>query len=227
MDWLPEAMRILHDELPNLEVTISSQYSPALADALSKGRIDLAFMRPEVGVPDLAFRVATRERLVAVLPSDHRLAAHDAIDVHDIVGETFISVSHTAPTLRVVIDEYLRRSKLGIRPAHEADNLAMAMSLVASTSGVALLPAYAQRFMPSSVISRPMKGDAPAIDLVIGYRRANTSPILKLFLSRADELIDRVLQTLREPAAGKTKRAAPRRASPLAPFPAGAFRRKK
>src|ERR1700721_1655929 len=32
MDWLPEAMRILHDQLPNIEVTVSSQYSPALAD---------------------------------------------------------------------------------------------------------------------------------------------------------------------------------------------------
>jgi LysR family transcriptional regulator, hca operon transcriptional activator len=217
MDWLPEAIRVLHDELPNLDVTISSQYSPALAVALSKGRIDLAFMRPEVGVPDLAFRVATRERLVAILPSDHRLAAHDTIDVHDIVGETFIGVSDTAPTLRVVIDEYLRRSRLGIRPDHEADNLAMAMSLVASTHGVALLPAYARRFMPSSVISRPLKGDAPTIDLVIGYRRANTSPILKRFLSRADELIDRVSPNLREPANGTARRAAPPRAAPPRP----------
>lgn len=119
-----------------------------------------------------------------------------------------------AETLRVVIDEYLRRSKLGIKADHEADNLAMAMSLVASTRGVALLPAYARRFMPSSVISRSLMGDAPTIDLVIGYRRANTSSILKLFLSRVDELINRVSQNLRDPAAGKAEHAAPRRASP-------------
>src|SRR5881296_2080092 len=37
MNWLPEAMRILHDELPNLQVTIASQYSPDLADALMRG----------------------------------------------------------------------------------------------------------------------------------------------------------------------------------------------
>ena len=37
MDWLPEAMRILHDELPNMEVTAASQYSPQLADALTRG----------------------------------------------------------------------------------------------------------------------------------------------------------------------------------------------
>src|SRR6476620_2698770 len=46
-NWLPEAMRILHDELPNIEITVSSQNSPDLADALMRGRFDAAFMRPE------------------------------------------------------------------------------------------------------------------------------------------------------------------------------------
>src|SRR5712672_3674601 len=192
MDWLPEAMRILRDELPNMEVTVSSQYSPQLADALRRGKLDVAFMRPEAQTPDLAYRLVTKEQLVAVLPSDHRLAACDAIDPHDIVGETFVSVSNTAPALRVVIDDYLERSNLSIRPDHEVDNLAMAMSLIASTRGIALLPAYAQNFLPWSVISRPIKGNAPTIDLVIGYNKANTSRTLKLFLSRLDELIARV-----------------------------------
>jgi LysR family hca operon transcriptional activator len=188
MDWLPEAMRILRDELPNMEITVSSQYSPQLADALTRGKIDVAFMRPEAQTPDLAYRLVTKEPLVAFLPSDHRLAARDAIDPQDIVGETFIGVSNTAPTLRVVIGDYLERSNLSIRPDHEVDNLAMAMSLIASTRGVALLPAYAQNFLPLSVISRPLKGEAPTIDLVIGYHKANASPILRTFLSRIDDL---------------------------------------
>jgi LysR family hca operon transcriptional activator len=89
----------------------------------------------------------------------------------------------------VVIDHYLKRSGIKITPAHEADHLAMGMSLIASTGGVGLLPAYAQNFLPSSVTSRPLKGDAPAVDLVLGYRKSNQSPILKLLLSRLDELI--------------------------------------
>jgi len=184
MDWLPEAMRILRDELPNIEVTVSSQYSPDLAAALMRGKLDLAFLRPELNVVDLTFKTVTKEPLVVIMPSDHRLASHEAIRVQEIVGETFISVSNTAPVLRTVIDEYLKRSGIDITPDHEVDNLAMAMSLVASTRGVALLPAYAQNFLPWSVISRPLDGDVPTIDLVIGYSKANTSPILKLFLSR-------------------------------------------
>jgi LysR family transcriptional regulator, hca operon transcriptional activator len=192
MDWLPEAIRILRDELPNIEITISSQYSPDLAGALVRGKLDVAFLRPETQATGLAFKLVTKEPLVVVLPGDHRLASLEAINPQDIAGETFIGVSDTAPVLRVVIDDYLRRSGIDIKPDHEVDHLAMAMSLVASTRGVALLPAYAQRMLPSSVISRPLRGDVPTIELVVGYSKMNTSPILKLFVSRIDDLIARV-----------------------------------
>ncbi len=192
IDWLPEAMRILRDELPNIDVTVSSQYSPDLADALMRGKLDVAFLRPEAKMADLIYKVVTKEPLVVILPSDHRLASQEVIDPKEIAEEILLSVSKTAPVLRVVIDEYLKRSGIDIKPEHEADNLAMAMSLVASTRSVALLPAYAQNFLPWSVISRPLSGEVPTIDLVVGYNKANTSPILKLFLSRIDDLIARV-----------------------------------
>jgi LysR family hca operon transcriptional activator len=199
MDWLPQAMRILHDQLPNIEVTVSSQYSPDLADALIRGRLDVAFLRREKQAGDLTYTLVTKEPLVVVLPSDHRLASRHAIDPHAIVGETFISVSKTAPVLRVVIDDYLKRSGLEIVASHEVDNIAMAMSLVASTRGAALLPAYVENFLPRSVVSRPLKGEAPTIDLVIGYHKANTSPILKCFLAKIDDLTARISRKARAP----------------------------
>jgi LysR family hca operon transcriptional activator len=140
----------------------------------------------------LAYKLLLKEPLVVILPSDHRLAALRAISPGDIKGEKFVSVSGTAPVLRVVIDDYLKRSGIKITPDHEADHLAMGVSLIASTRGVGLLPAYAQHFLPSSVTSRPLKGKAPTIDLVLGYNKANQSPILKLLLSRLDELVTRV-----------------------------------
>jgi LysR family hca operon transcriptional activator len=189
--WMPEALRILRDELPNIDVMASSQYSPLLADGLLKGKIDAAFLRREKGLPELAYRVLVKEPLTVILPRDHRLAALKAISPRDLVGETFVTVSNTAPVLRVVIDKYLKRSGVKITPAHEADHLSMGMSLIASTGGVGLLPAYAQNFLPSSVTSRPLKGDAPSVDLVLGYKKSNQSPILKLLLSRLDELVAR------------------------------------
>ena len=192
MDWLPEAMHILRDALPHIDVTVTSEYSPVLADALTRGRLDLAFMRREANAADLVFRTVTQEPLMAVLPSDHPLAPRESIELKEIAGEPFVSVSDTAPALRVVIDDYVRQTGIAITPAHEADNLAMAISLVASRRGFALLPRYVQNFLPWSVVSRPIKGTPPTIDLVVGYHKANASPILKQFLSKVGELIKRV-----------------------------------
>ena len=52
----------------------------------------------------------------------------------------------------------------------------------------ALLPVYARNFLPWSVTSRPLAREAPTIDLVAGYSKTNSSPVLSLFLSRIDEL---------------------------------------
>ncbi len=144
------------DELANIEVIISSQTSPELAGALLRGKLDVAFLRREEQVPDLAFELLTTEPLVAVLRSDHHLAALEAIGPHDLVGETFISMAGNAPTLRVVIDDYIRGSGIDITPDHEVSSLSMAISLVVSTQGIALLPLYAQNFLPPPVTSRPI-----------------------------------------------------------------------
>ena len=192
LTWMPEVFRILRDELPNIDVMISSQYSPPLANALVKGTVDAAFLRREQGFPELAFRHLIKEPLVVVLPSDHRLATLKAVSPADLVGETFVTVAHSAPVLRGVIDNYLKRSGIHLTPAHEIDHVVMGMTVIASTRGVGLLPAYAQDFLNRSVTSRPLKGKAPTVDLVLGYKKSNKSPILKLLLSRLDELVARV-----------------------------------
>jgi len=51
-----------------------------------------------------------------------------------------------------------------------------------------LIPEYVTSLLPWSVVARPLAGEVPTIDLVVGYSRSNASPILKLFLSRLSEL---------------------------------------
>jgi len=188
MNWLPRAMHVLRDELKNIQVTVTSDYSPDLAEALALGRLDLAFLRVEPGY-DLGYHVVDREPLIVLMPSDHRLTAREAVRPQDFLGEIFIGGSNKAHVLRAVTEDYLRRSELDIKLDHGVDNMAMAMSLVASTGGLALMPAYAKNLLPSSVVSRPLEGEAPTIEVAVGYSKSNTSPILELFLSRLDELV--------------------------------------
>src|SRR6266850_1676509 len=187
MNWLPRAMHVLRDELKNLDITVSSDYSPDLAEALLRGRLDVAFLRVEPTF-DLGYELVDREPLIVLMPSDHRLTSREAIHPRDFVGEIFIGGSKKATVLRAVTEDYLRRSGLDIKLDHGVDSVSTALSLVASMRGLALMPAYAKNVLPWSVVSRPLEGEPPTIDLAVGYSKANTSPILKLFLSRIEEL---------------------------------------
>jgi LysR family hca operon transcriptional activator len=185
--WLPRAMSLLSTELKGADVTVSSDYSPDLAEALVRGRLDVGFLRPEPGY-DLLYEVIDRESLIVLMPSDHRLIARAAIHPREFVGEIFIGGSKKATVLKEVTENYFRRVGLDIKLDHGVDNISMAVSLVASTRGLALMPAYAQNLLPWSVVSRPLEGEVPTIDVAVGYNKTNTSPILKVFLSRLQEL---------------------------------------
>jgi LysR family hca operon transcriptional activator len=187
MNWLSPAMRLLRDELKSIEVTVSSDYSPDLAAALVRERLDVAFLRVEPGF-ELGYEVVESEPLIVLMPSDHRLASHEAIDPRELLGEIFIGGSNKAGVLRRVTEDYLRRLGLSIKWDHGVDNMAVAMSLVASTRGLALMPAYARNLLPWSVVAKPLEGEPPTIDVAVGYNKTNSSPILKLFLSKLGEL---------------------------------------
>jgi LysR family hca operon transcriptional activator len=193
MDWLAAVMGLLRVESPNTDVVIYSQSSPDLAAALMRGKIDAAFLRPEKSTIGLSFKLLRREPLLVLMPVDHRLAAQKNIRLKDILDETLIGVPKaTSPVLRSVTDEYAALNGVNLTPHHEVDNLSMVFSLIASTKGVGLFPLYARNLLPPSVISRPIRGTPPMIDLVIGYNTENTSPLLKFLLSKTEELKSRV-----------------------------------
>jgi LysR family hca operon transcriptional activator len=185
---LPEVNRVLRDGFPGIDIRLSSDYSPVLAKALIRRKLDAAFMRPEEQMGDLTARRVRTDPLVFVFPSDHRLASHAAIAPEEIVNETFYFPSKAAPAVRRVVMEYFGRAGIDLKPDHEVHNVVHAISMITSTRGVMMLPAYTKRYLPESITTRPVKGEAPALDLVIAYHKANRSPILKLLLSSIGKL---------------------------------------
>jgi LysR family hca operon transcriptional activator len=189
IQWLPAVMAIMRDELPNTEVVILSQSSPDLADGLMRGKIDLAFLRHERNAPGIVFTRLIDEPLIVLMSAGHRLAARDAISAEDIAGEELVGVPNDkSPALRAVTDAYGTRLGIDLTPHHNVDNLSMAISLVASAGGIALMPLYARNLLPPTVISRPLAGVPPTIDLSLGYNEANTSPLLKAIVLRIGDL---------------------------------------
>jgi LysR family hca operon transcriptional activator len=190
--WLPHALRILREEWPGAEITLSSQSSPDLAVGLMRGKLDIAFLRREVNATDLSFKLLTKEPLIAVLPAGHRLTTRKKIRPQDLAREIYVSSARIAPVLQSVIHDYALKSGITLKAEYEGDNLPAAMSLVTSTGGVTLIPLYAQNMLTPNVVARALDGVPPTIDLVLGYRSDNSSPLLQRFLTRADELVANV-----------------------------------
>jgi LysR family hca operon transcriptional activator len=189
VDWLARVTRALGGDLARLELRVSSGYSPQLADELEQGKLDVAIIRREPR-SELAYKLLGREPIMVILPSDHALAKHSEIDVTALKGEPFIGFSEVPHILRDIVDGYLERNGMPMKPTQVIDNFAMGISLVASTRCFALLPAYAANYLPWSVVSRRLKGGGPTIDVVLGYHRANSSPLLRALLERLSETGD-------------------------------------
>jgi LysR family hca operon transcriptional activator len=190
--WLPHALRIIREEAPEVEITLCSQSSPDLALALMRGKLDVAFLRPVTPAAGLSFKFLAKEPLIAVLPADHRLTSRKKIRPQDLAREIYVSSARTSPVLNSVVQEYASQAGITLKAEYEGENLSSAMSLVASTGGVTLIPLYAQNMLTPNVVARALDGVPPTIDLTLGFNEANSSPLLRRLLSRADELVANV-----------------------------------
>jgi LysR family transcriptional regulator, hca operon transcriptional activator len=187
--WLPEALRILREESSSTEISITSHSSPELAAGLMRGKVDVAILRRETQTTGLTFKFLVKEPLIMLMTANHRLAARKTVRPQDLAREIFIGPAQLAPVLKSVINAYAAKTGITLQQKYDAEDIYGGMSLLVSTGGVTLLPLYVQNMLIPSVVSRPLSGDPPTIDLMMGYNKSNTSALLKRFVSRADELV--------------------------------------
>lgn len=190
--WLPHLLRIIREEAPETEVTLSSMSSPELALALMRGKLDLAFLRPEKQSLGVTFKLLTKEPLIAVMPASHRLAARKRIRPDELACEIYVSSARTSPVLLSVIEDYASGAGIALKPKYEGENISSAMSLVVSTGGITLVPLYAQNMLPPNVVARALEGIPPTVELTLGFAETNPSPLLSCLLGRTEELIENV-----------------------------------
>ncbi|MGW8134110.1 LysR substrate-binding domain-containing protein [Sphingomonas zeae] len=188
VEWLPHVTQILRDQLKEIDFRVSSDFSPAVAEAVQRGEIDLGFSRVEPQ-PNVTYEVIASEPIVVILAGDHPLAGQSEIDPVELAEFPFIGYTDTPHVLRGIVELYLRERGVSVSSSHFLDSFATGISLVASTSGLTLLPAYVEKLLPRSVVSRPLAGPTPVIEIAVGYRKDNPSPVLQDFLRSIDWLI--------------------------------------
>ncbi len=127
-----------HRRYPAVELEVEEDISNALAAALHRDELDLAFITFTADGLE-SFPLAS-EPLVCIVPPGHALAERERIDVRALEGELFV-VFRRGATIRQLVDEAARAAGFSPRVLFETNNAGRMASLVAQGMGVAVLPA--------------------------------------------------------------------------------------
>ncbi|MFE9727325.1 LysR family transcriptional regulator [Streptomyces sp. NPDC005794] len=141
---LPALLGRFHREHPAVSVRLATAASgggsPGLLDALTEGRLDLAFVSiPGSPPPGAQWRDLTTTPLDLVVPAGHRLALQSRVALGDLAGEAFIDFPSGYGN-RAVTDRAFAAAGLQRHVAIEITAIGAGADFVRHGLGVALLP---------------------------------------------------------------------------------------
>lgn len=179
-DARPDVRLLLHEMAPLLQI-----------EQVAARHLDIAIVRsplPAVLPEGLESFVLASQRLVVVLPRDHRLAEAQDLQLADLSGDSFLSfddppgigLGHAVLTLcreaGFEPDICLRVSEIGTL-----------ISLVAAGHGVSLMPATVAHLQLPGVRYVPLRYITPCSELVVIHRRIERSAAIRALLARMRE----------------------------------------
>jgi DNA-binding transcriptional LysR family regulator len=138
---LSRLLASFHARHPGVKLTVCEQSSEELADLLHRDQIDVAFLSVTARVQSrgLALHRLVTEELVALLPTDHPLAAHRCVRLCELAGASFVSFSEGA-RLRELLMSAAHDAGFEPQIALESIDGRRIRSLVSRGLGVAVVP---------------------------------------------------------------------------------------
>jgi DNA-binding transcriptional LysR family regulator len=174
---LARALRAYRDEYPKVHVALREGNTAPLAQALRRGELDLAFLRPPFTLDDdYDVRRIVDEAMLAALPADHPLARRKWLRMRDLRDQPFVLFPRSAGT-GLYDTIYAACGRAGFRPriGQEAPQMASIVSLVAAGFGISLVPDSLRHIHTEGIRYVPLRGDAPRALLELAFRRHHPS----------------------------------------------------
>lgn len=88
--WLPSMMKLFQEQHPGIEIRIEVECTRQPVAALLDGKLDIAIAYSEVHNPSLSSLPLFEDELLAVMESDHPLAAKSYLEAEDFAEETLL-----------------------------------------------------------------------------------------------------------------------------------------
>lgn len=184
---LPQILIRMGQNAPNVRMWLSEMYTEPQFAAIRLGQLDVGLVRDVPSHEDdaraLRLDIIDREPLLLALPSGHRLAGREQLELAEVAGESFvIQPRELAATL---YDRLVQlAAKAGFHPVvrQQAQQLNGLLALVAAGIGMALIPASMQVVKLAGVSYVPLADPEAYLLLAVVSRAENPSPVVTQFL---------------------------------------------
>jgi len=187
-DVLPVILRRFRERFPEVELVLIELLGTEQGQALRENQIHVGFARLPSDVEGIVLESVAEHPLMVALPATHPLAKQDRIALPELAAEPFILFPRQPESNYA---DYIIRlcAAAGFTPriVQKTGEMQTAVSLVDAGIGVAIVPASVQNLRREGVVYRPFTEPAPTIELSMGYRKHDPSPILPHFLVIARE----------------------------------------
>lgn len=164
--FTPRVLRECRAAYPDLDLQITENNAAEITEAVAARRLHFGFLRVPVARPEgLLFEELLNEPAVLALPVDHPLARQykpaAPVPLQALADEALILVRRPgAPGLYANLLARLEALQVPVRVVAEVERMMSNVNLVASGTGVSIVPASMQGAHPQSVVYRPLPRSA-------------------------------------------------------------------
>ena len=186
--FVTQRIRGFRKARPGVLLELAEDGTPELTQGLRDERLDAAFLRStSTDLSGLSIEPLLEEKMVAAVPSGHRLARDGKVTLGDLAEETFVFYRRpTGPGLYDAIMAACLAAGFSPNVGQEAPRMTSTLSLVASGLGVSITPASMQRMNVEGVEFLRLRGTRGLVaPLLLATRRRDRSTLVEAFRREA------------------------------------------
>jgi Transcriptional regulator len=186
---LPAAVNRFRSRHPDVKVVLLEASPADLETKLLSGEVDVAFNIKAVGqngLPACEWRTLSVEPMTVAVPKSHPLAGGRGVKLNELSDEPFILVNRQGNAL--LHDCFLyacRQAGFSPRIVQETDNDQLALGLVASEMGIAVVFACLSRLYEHRVAYLPLVEPRFEFEFALYWRRGHSLALVDHFLDAA------------------------------------------
>lgn len=193
---LTPALREFHERFPEVELSCHEMPTQKQIEALTKGEINIGFLRAPVCDENIDTQLLLKEPLVLALPEHHPAADREGLVLEQFAAEKFIFFPRRQGP--AAYDQIIATcQQAGFSPilAQEGNEMQSILGLVSAGLGVSLVPASLRHLQRRGVVYKTLAASTAMIEMSLAVRRGAPVPVEQSFIDIAMRVAREIEET--------------------------------